>query len=150
MTTSKRVLMVVLLLASAVACEAQWIAVAHAVAGRIERMEQQGQNGSGGYDVAVVIIEAPAQKVYDTAIQRIQAHADQVKIVKEDDKKRTVSFTNGTQTASLQANSLGEKITQLMVASTLDPAKPSTTSLVVNSIKQVCTEMKVDCVLEDQ
>ena len=151
MAVSKRILaLVALFFILAVACEAQWVAVAHAVSGRIQQMQQKNENGSGGYDVAVVIIEAQAQKVYDTALQRIQAHADQVKIIKQDARKRTVAFTNGTQTASLQANSLGEKITQLMVASTLDPTQQSATSLVVKSIQQVCTELKVECTLEDQ
>src|SRR5271166_2482213 len=134
MAVSKRILaLVALFFILAVACEAQWVAVAHAVAGRIQQMQQKNENGSGGYDVAVVIIEAQAQKVYETAIQRLQAHADQVKVIKQDAKKRTVAFTNGSQTASLQANPLGDKITQLVVASTLNPAQPSTTSLVVNS-----------------
>ena len=151
MAVSKRILaLVALFFILAVACEAQWVAVAHAVSGRIQQMQQKNENGSGGYDVAVVIIEAQAQKVYDTALQRLQAHADQVKIIKQDARKRTVAFTNGTQTASLQANSLGEKITQLMVASTLDPTQQSATSLVVKSIQQVCTELKVECTLEDQ
>ena len=151
MAVSKRILAIVaLFFISAVVCEAQWVAVARAVSGRIQQMQQRNENGSGGYDVAVVIIEAQAQKVYETALQRLQAHQDQVKIIKQDARKRTVAFTNGTQTASLQANSLGEKITQLMVASTLDPAQQSATSLVVKSIQQVCTELKVECTLEDQ
>lgn len=150
MTASRRIVLLVALISTAVACEAQWVAVAHAVSGRIQQMQQKNENGSGGYDVAVVIIEAQAQKVYDTAVQRLQAHGDQVKVIKQDAKKRTVAFTNGTQTASLQANPLGEKITQLVVASTLDPAQPSTTSLVVKSIQQVCTELKVECTLENQ
>lgn len=67
----------------------------------------------------------------------------------QNSRKRIVAFTNGTQTASLQANPLSEKITQLVVASTLDPAQPSATSLVVKSIQQVCTELKVECTLEN-
>jgi hypothetical protein len=151
MTAIQRSLVVIsLFLISAVTCQAQWVAVAHAVSGRIQQMQQKNANGSGGYDVAVVVIEAQAQNVYDTAMQRLQAHADQVKVIKQDAKKRTVAFTDGTVTASLQANPLGEKITQLVVASTLDPTKPSTTSLVVKSIQQVCTELKVECTLADQ
>lgn len=140
----------IFLLATAVISEAQWVIVARAVSGRIQQMQQQNENGKGGYDVATVVIEAPAQKVYQTAVQRLQAHANQVKVTKEDAKKRTVAFTDGTRTASLQANSLGDKLTQLVVASTLDPAQPSATSLVVKSIQQVCTELKVECTLEDQ
>ena len=137
------------LLTMTLASQAQWVAVARAVSGRIQQMQQKNANGPGGYDVATVVIEAPAKKVYETAIQRLQAHSAQVKVIEQNDKKREVAFTNGTQTASLQANSLGDKLTQLVVASTFDPTQPSATSLVVKSIQNVCTEVKVECTLEN-
>ena len=142
------VAVVVFLLTMTIASQAQWVAVARAVSGRIQQMSQKNANGPGGYDVATVVIEAPAQKVYETAIQRLQAHASQVKVIQLNDKKREVAFTDGVQTASLQANSLGDKLTQLVVASTLDPAGPSATSMVVKSIQNVCSELKVECTLE--
>ena len=140
-------LVVVVLLATTIS-HAQWVAVARAVSGRIQQMQQQSADGKGGYDVATVVIEAPAQKVYETALQRLQAHAATVKVIKKDDKKREVAFTNGIQTASLQANFLGDKLTQLVVASTLDASQPSATSLVVQSIENVCSELKVTCTLQ--
>jgi hypothetical protein len=136
------------LLTTTLASQAQWVAVARAVSGRIQQMQQKNANGPGGYDVATVVIEAPAQKVYDTAIQRLQAHADQVKVIEQNARRRVVAFTNGTQTASLQANMLGDKLTQLVVASTLDPAEPSATSMVVKSIQNICSELKVECTLQ--
>lgn len=136
-----------LLLASS--SQAQWVAVAHAVSGRIQQMQQKNANGAGGYDVATVVIEANAQTVYETAVKRLQAHAAEVKVIEQNPRRRVVAFSNGTQTASLQANPLSESITQLVVASTLDPAQPSATSLVVKSIQQVCTELKVECTLEN-
>jgi hypothetical protein len=139
----------VFVLIMALAAQAQWVAVARAVSGRIQQMQQKNANGPGGYDVATVVIEAPAQKVYETAIQRLQAHSSQVKVIEQNARKREVVFTDGTQTASLQANSLGDKLTQLVVASTLDPAEPSATSLVVKSIQNVCAELKVECTLEN-
>jgi len=137
------------LLLTAVASHAQWVAVARAVSGRIQHMEQQSADGKGGYDVATVVIEANAQKVYETAVQRIQAHSGEVKLIRNDARTRTVSFTNGVQTASLQANTLGDKLTQLVVASTLDPSQNSATPLVVKSIQNVCAELKVDCTLQN-
>jgi hypothetical protein len=133
----------------AIASQAQWVAVAHAASGRIQQMRQKNANGPGGFDVATVVIEANAQKVYETAIQRLQAHSGEVKVIDQNARKRVVAFTNGTQTASLQANPMSDKITQLVVASTLDPAQPSATSLVVKSIQNVCTELKVECTLEN-
>jgi hypothetical protein len=138
----------ILALLIASSSEAQWVAVARAVSGRIQQMQQKNANGPGGYDVATVVIEAPAQKVYETAIQRLQAHSAKVKVIEQNTRKRVVAFTDGVQTASLQANSLGDKLTQLVVASTLDPTEPSATSLVVKSIQNVCTELKVECTVE--
>ena len=130
--------------------QAQWVAVARAVSGRIQQMQQKSADGKGGYDVATVVIEADAQKVYETAVQRVQAHTPEVKLLEENPRKRVVAFTNGVQTASLQANPLGDKLTQLVVASTLDPTQPSATSLVVKSIQNVCTEIKVECTLQTE
>ena len=142
------VLSLMFIVLTAIASQAQWVAVARAVSGRIQTMQQKSANGQGGYDVATVVIEANAQKVYETALQRLQAHSAQVKVIEQNAKKRVVAFTNGEQTASLQANPLGDKLTQLVVASTLDPAQPSATSLVVKSIQNVCSELKVECTLE--
>lgn len=148
MRANRITLFLAIVLLTVSAAHAQWVAVAHAVSGRIQQMQQKSAEGNGGYDVATVVIEAPAQKVYETALQRLQAHASQVKVIKQDAKKREVAFTNGMQTASLQANLLGDKLTQLIVASTLDLSQPSATSLVVKSIQNVCTELKVECTLQ--
>ncbi len=146
--TPTKAIVTLTVLLTTLAAQAQWVAVARAVSGRIQRMQQKGANGQGGYDVATVVIEAPAQKVYEVALQRAQAHASEVKLLEQNPRQRIVAFTNGTQTASLQANPLGDKLTQLVVASTLDPAQPSATSLVIKSIQNVCTELKVECTLQ--
>jgi hypothetical protein len=147
-TRNRIVLSLVLIVVASIAATAQWVAVARAVSGRIQQMQQKDANGQGGFDVATVVIEAPAQKVYETAVQRVQAHASAVKLLEQNPRQRIVAFTNGVQTASLQANPLGEKLTQLVVASTLDPAQPSATSLVIKSIQNVCAELKVECTLQ--
>ena len=69
------VLVPTFLLLMTISSHAQWVAVARAVSGRIQRMEQQGANGQGGYDVATVVIEANAKNVYDTFLQRVKGHA---------------------------------------------------------------------------
>jgi hypothetical protein len=48
----------IFLLLMSIASHAQWVAVARAVSGRIQHMEQQSADGKGGYDVATVVIEA--------------------------------------------------------------------------------------------
>ncbi len=130
---------------SAVVAQAQWVMVARAVSGRIQQMTNKPANGTG-YDVATVVLMANADKVYQTALKSIQAHPD-VTITSNDAKKREIKFAKGDQVASMQATSLGDKLTQLVVASNLTGAQPDATSVVVQGVMKVCDEMKVVCTL---
>jgi hypothetical protein len=132
----------------ALGAQAQWVMAARAVAGRVEQMSDRSKDGSG-FDVATVVLEAPADKVYQTAIKNLSARTD-LKISKQHAKKRLVQFTNGAQVASLQATPLGEKLTQLVIASNLTPTRPDATSLVVQGVLKVCKEMNVECTLPSE
>ena len=132
----------------AVSADAQWVMVARAVAGRVQQMSDRSKDG-GGFDVATVVLEAPADKVYQTAVKNLSARTD-LRITNQDAKKRMVQFTNGAQVASLQATALGEKLTQLVIASNLTAAQPDPTSLVVQGVLKVCKEMNVDCTLASE
>src|ERR1700751_1486233 len=129
---------------SGVSASAQWVMVARAVSGQIQQMSHKGQNGSGGYDVATVMLEANADKVYSTALASLKAH-EGIKVTKSDAKKRLIEFTNGTQYASLQAMPFADKLSQLIIASTLNGAQPDATSLVLQGVLRVCKEMNVNC-----
>ena len=135
------------LFVGSVTAQAQWVAVAHAVAGRIQQMSDRSKDGSG-FDVATVVLEANADKVYQTAVKNLSARSD-LKITSQDATKRMVQFTNGPQIASLQATPLGDKITQLVIASNLGP-QPDATSLVVQGVLHVCKDMNVECTLVGQ
>jgi len=132
----------------AVGAQAQWVAVARAVSGRVHQMSDRSKDGSG-FDVATVVLEANADKVYQTALKNLSARTD-LKITGKDERRRIVQFTNGLQVASMQATALGDKLTQLVVASNLLPGQPSSTSLVVQGVLKVCKEMDVECTLEEQ
>ncbi|MBV8630885.1 MAG: hypothetical protein JOZ83_08185 [Silvibacterium sp.] len=134
----------VVLILSAKTANAQWVMVARAVSGQIQQMSHKGQNGSGGYDVATVMLEANADKVYSTALASLKAH-EGIKVTKSDAKKRLIEFTNGTQYASLQAMPFADKLSQLIIASTLNDAQPDATSLVLQGVLKVCKEMNVKC-----
>ena len=122
---------------------AQWVMVARAVSGQIQQMSHKGENGNG-YDVATVVLEANADKVYSTALSALKSHPG-ITVTKDDSKKRRIDFTNGAQYASLQATPLGEKLSQLMIASNLTGAQPTATSLVLQGVLKVCKEMNVNC-----
>jgi hypothetical protein len=134
------------LLLAATSASAQWVMVARAVSGRVQQMSHQPANGPG-YDVATVVLEAKADKVYATALSSLKAHPG-ITVTKSDDHQRKIEFTNGQQDASLQATPLGEKITQLVIASTLTASEPTATSLVVKGVMKVCAELKVECKVE--
>ena len=129
---------------SAIPANAQWVMVARAVSGHIQQVSHKGQNGSGGYDVATVMLEANADKVYTTALDALKTH-EGIKITKSDAKKRLIEFTNGTQYATLQAMPFGDKLSQLIIASTLNDGQPDATSLVVQGVLRVCKDMNVKC-----
>ncbi len=134
------------LLLSAASASAQWVMVAKAVSGRVQQMSHKSSDGNG-YDVATVVLEANAAKVYSTALSALKSH-EGIKITNNDDKTRRIDFTNGTEYASLQATPLGDKITQLVIASNLAGAQPSATSLVLQGVLKVCKDMNVDCTVE--
>ncbi len=129
--------------------QAQWVMVAKAVSGRVQQMTHKPSNGGDGFDVATVVLEAPADKVYSTALAALKSH-EGITVTSSDDHSRKIEFTNGTQVASLQAQSLGEKISQLVIASTLTPTGPTATSLVLQGVLKVCSDMKVECSVEGQ
>jgi len=132
----------------ALTAQAQWVAVARAVAGRVQQMSDRSRDG-GGYDVATVVLEANADKVYEMAVKNLSARTD-VKITSKNARTRIVQFTNGVQVAGMQATPLGEKLTQLVIASNLTGTQPDATSLVVQGVLKVCKEMNVDCTLANQ
>jgi hypothetical protein len=125
---------------------AQWVMVAKKVSGRVQQMSHKPASGNG-YDVATVVLEAKADKVYATALSSLKAHPGII-VTKNNDQQRKIDFTNGQQDASLQANPLGDKLTQLVIASNLTAAQPSATSLVVQGVMKVCAQLKVECTLE--
>jgi hypothetical protein len=133
------------LLLVATSASAQWVMVARAVSGRVQQMSHKPANGAG-YDVATVVLEAKADKVYATALSSLKSHPG-ITVIKNNDQQRKIDFTNGQQDASLQATPLGDKLTQLVIASNLTATEPSATSLVVQGVMKVCGELKVECKL---
>jgi hypothetical protein len=123
--------------------EAQWVWVARKAAQRIRNVRQADAAGNG-FDVATVLLEAPAEKVYEAALANVRQHQD-VKITRADAATLTVEFTNGKQSASMVATSLGPKATDLLVAVTVSSDPAGTAWRVVDGVMKVCAQMNVDC-----
>jgi hypothetical protein len=124
----------------------QWVAAAHAARNRIQQMTQK--SADGGYDLAMVLLEADPAKVYDKTVKSLRAHPE-VTITKEDGKAGRIEIRKGQQVAGFQITALGEKLTQLTVAASVGPkGEPSPTSMVVDAVLRVCKEVDVKCTVE--
>ncbi len=156
------VFLAVSMLLSSVA-SAQWVTLGRKAFGKIKQLTSEAtssetksspQPGSEtkntpqpGYDVATVLLEARADKVYSTAVNILQNN-NNFRITKKDDKALTIEFTDGRLTAGMQISSLADNICQLLVVSTT-PGKTGT-SLVLGGVMRVCKEMGVHCQSADE
>ena len=137
-----------LLLLSGVA-DAQMIFLGRKALGKVRQLtgEMKGSQ-QAGYDVATVLLEARADKVYSTAVNVMQANKDWT-ITRKDDKSRSLEFSDGKRTAGVQVSTLDEQLSQLLIVSSVTSGKTDATSLVLNGVLRVCKEMGVHCELAE-
>lgn len=127
--------------------EAQWVLAARAAKNRVQQMTQKSENG--GYDVAVVILEAPAPKVYEKTLKSLQARTD-ITITKHDEKAGRIEIKKGKQVAGFSISALNDDLTQFIIASSAaESSGESPKSMVVDSILRVCSEVNVKCTVEE-
>ena len=139
----------VLLFLSGVA-DAQMVFLGKKALGKVRQLtgEMKGSE-QPGYDVATVLLEARAEKVYSTAINVMEANKNWT-ITQRKDQSRSLEFSDGKRTAGVQVSSLDEHLTQLLIVSAVTSPKTDTTSFVLNGVLRVCKEMGVHCQLADE
>lgn len=126
--------------------KAQWVMAARAAKNRVQQMTQK--SGNGGYDVAIVVLEAAPAAVYNKTVTSLRAHPE-ITITKNDGKTGRIEIRKGQQAASFQISPLGDKLTQLVIASTAnDSTNGSPSSLVLDAVLRVCKEVDVKCTVE--
>ena len=127
--------------------QAQWIFLGKKAVGAINRLTSQAFEKQGqGYDVATVLLEANADKVYRTAVDLLNANPH-VTINYREDTSREIEFTDGKILAGMKVSRLEDNLSQLLIGSTVTSGKPSGTSVVVERVFQVCEKMGVHCAL---
>ncbi len=130
--------------------DAQWVFLGRKALGKVRQLTSEMKGSQQpGYDVATVLLEAPADKVYGTAINVLQTKKDWT-ITKKDEKSRSLQFSDGKRTAGIQVSFLEEHLSQLLIVSVVTSGQKDTTSLVLNGVFRVCQEMGVHCELADQ
>jgi hypothetical protein len=121
-----------------------WAMIARRAIGRVEQMSQPQKGEQPGFDMATVILNADAGKVYATAVGMLRK-SQVVHIVAEDETHRTVEFSNGQRSAGITVTDLGTRLAQLMVGSARLSGQDSATNQVVDGVLRVCQAMKVTC-----
>jgi hypothetical protein len=130
--------------AACAAASTPWALIARKAVGRVEQLSQAPKGDQPGFDVATVVLDADAAKVYATATGMLHRN-QQVQVVAEDPAHRTVNFSNGIRTAAITVNDLGPHLSQMVVAAAVMPGQASATAQIVDGILRVCQQMKVAC-----
>jgi len=127
--------------------EAQWVLLGRKALGAINTLTSQGREKEGqGYDVATVLLEADADKVYSTAVDLLKGNPN-VTINYREDAGRVIDFTDGKLLVGLKVSKLEDHLSQLLISSVVTSGKPGGTSFVVEKVFQVCEKMGVNCAL---
>jgi hypothetical protein len=127
--------------------QAQWVFLGKKAVGVINRLtskafEKQGQS----YDVATVLLEANADKVYTAALDILRQNPN-ITINRTDYSTREVEFTDDKLLVGLKVTRFEDHLSQLIIICAGTPGKPGGTSFVVERVFHVCEKMGVSCTL---
>jgi hypothetical protein len=125
--------------------DAQWVFLARRAVGRIHHMAEGNQpGGRPGYDFATVILDAPADKVFVTALDMARKNTA-VRILMQDPSQRRLQIAEGDRTATLNVVPFSDDVSQLLIAGQAGPGEDPTASRVVQAVLRVCKEMNKEC-----
>lgn len=124
--------------------DAQWVLVARKALGRIHQMTEAQQNGRPSYGFATVLLDAPADRVFSTALEAARNNTS-VRIVMQDAAARRLQIAAGDRTATLNVVPFSDDASQLMIAGHAGAGEGPTTSLVADAVLRVCKQMDKHC-----
>lgn len=103
---------------------------------------------SNGQDVATVIMDAGAARVYQAVIDTLNSQHTAT-ISKKDKVQKKVEFTSNGNTITLQVDSIQPKLSQITVLAVQDgSASKKATDVAVNVILSVCHKLGLQCSLK--
>ena len=124
---------------------AQWAFAARHVIGRINQMTQDDSNGKPAFQFATVIIDAPANKVYSTAVNVVSQN-QAITIVSQDSQNLKLKVSEGNKSASLSVVPLSDKSSEIMISATAAPqSQDPSTSAEIDSILKICKQLNKVC-----
>ena len=126
---------------------AQWIFAARHIEGRINLMTQNDSSGAPAVQLATVIINAPASKVYATAVN-VASQNPALTITSQDPRSFKLSVSEGTKSASINVVVLSEQTSEIMISATAAPqGQDPSTSVATNTIFKICNQLNKVCKL---
>lgn len=133
-------------LAAATSAQANtpWGLIAKRVVGKVEQVVQQPEGGQPGVQVATVVLDAPAQQIFETTLATIKQNPN-VQITAQNSLEKSVQISDGTRKATLSIKEMGQELSQLMVVATNSDPQDQTTSRVVQAVMRICKEMQKNC-----
>ena len=147
-TVLVRVIALLLVLAPFTPAEAQWVFVARKAAQRIHRMAiESEQPGGPRREFVVVILEAPADRVFATALETVRANPG-LRVLVNDPVARRLQVAEGDRIGTLNVAELNDGVAQLMIAGTSPGNEPPAASRVIATVMRVCERMKKQCTVE--
>jgi hypothetical protein len=130
--------MATLLTLAPLLAQAQWVMVGRKAMGAIQNVRSEHS------DVATVLLEAPADKVYAAAL-RTMDEKEGVRIKGQDDAARTIDFSRGRLIAKMKVGRVDDKVSMITVSSPGTIRKSGDPSAVVDAILRTCHKMGVEC-----
>lgn len=125
-----------------------WVLVAHAAAHRIHHMRSEAEQANQpAHDFAVVLMQAPADKVFSTVLELARKN-NQVMVLMNDPRARRLQVAEGNRVATINVVEFSPEVSQLMISGTAPPGEAPTASRVVATALRICAEMKKDCKVE--
>jgi hypothetical protein len=104
---------------------------------------------SGNNNVATVILDAGAARIYKAVIDTLSA-SPKTHITKRDNLKNHVEFTAGSNAVSLQVDSLDRGLSQITVLATQnESASTKATDAAVNAILSVSRKAGIKCTVKE-
>lgn len=126
--------------------EAQAVFVARKVVGRVHHQLESEQTGKPGYDVATVLLDAPADRLYLFLLDHARKNKA-VRVTMEDAGARRLQIHEGDRSVTFSVVPVSDHVSHLVIAGTAHRNESSTTSMVVGIVLRVCKEMNKECSL---
>lgn len=143
-----RVLAFVLVLAPFAPAGAQAVFIARKAVQRIHRMTIESEQANGPRrEFVTVILEAPADRVFATALETVR-HNPSARLLMSDPVQRRLQVAEGERVGTVNVVELDKEVSQLMIAGTSPANEPPAASRVIATVMRLCEQMKKQCTVE--